>query len=265
MITKQDIHAMLEGFGIRHDDTVTIHAALRAAGPIENGADGLIDGLVSYLNEGLLLVPTHTWAVVTKDDPVFDVRSTVPNIGALARVAAFRKDAVRTLHPTHSLALFGKEAWAYAQGEEMSTTPTPVGGCLSRLYERGGKVLLLGIGHERNTYLHAVDERMAIGNRIRQEGFPVTIIDWDGKEIHNPDYHPHETRGIPKSLSEYFRNYDRALEKTGAVVYGKLGDATVACCDARRMTDVVMHLWKQADCDICLGEYDIPEAWYADV
>ncbi len=265
MVTKQDIHALLAGFGIRHDDTVTIHAALRAAGPIENGADGLIDGLASYLSEGLLLIPTHTWAVVTKENPVFDVRTTMPNIGTLARVAAFRKDAVRTLHPTHSLAIFGKGAWEYAQGEEKASTPAPMGGCLSRLYERGGKILLLGIGHERNTYLHAVDERMDIPNRINPDGFPVTILDWEGRAIHSPDFHPHQTLGIPLGLSEYYPNYKRALENTGAVTYGKLGDATVYCCDARRMTDVVMHLWQQADCDICHGEYDIPEGWYEHV
>ena len=45
MITQKDIFALLESQGVKHDDVVTIHASLRAAGPIENGADGLIDGL----------------------------------------------------------------------------------------------------------------------------------------------------------------------------------------------------------------------------
>ncbi len=262
MITQQDIHALLAGFGIKPTDTVTIHASLRSAGPIENGADGLIDGLKSYLSEGLLLIPTHTWAVVNAQNPRFDVRETVPNIGALARVAAFRKDGVRSLHPTHSLAVFGKNAREYIQGEEKSQTPAPMGGCLSRLYELGGKILLLGVGHERNTYLHAVDERMDMPNRLNPAGFPVTIIDWDGNEIHLPDFHPHQTLGIPSGVSEYYPNYKRALETTGAVTYGQLGNALVYCCDARRMTDTVMQIWQHAEEDICLGERDIPEEWY---
>ena len=262
MVTKQDIFDFLSSQGIRHDDVVTIHAALRAAGPIEGGADGLIDALKEYLCDGLLLIPTHTWAVVNRSNPFFDVRSTVPNIGTLARVAAFRPDAVRSLHPTHSLAVFGKGAREYIQGEENSATPAPVGGCLSRLYELGGKVLLLGIGHERNTYLHAVDERMGIGNRLLPEGFTITITDWDGNTLQSPVFHPHHTEGITRGLSEYYPNYKRALEACGAVTYGNLGNALVYCCDARRMTDAVMHLWQHADCDICLGEYDIPESWY---
>lgn len=262
MITKQDIFALLQEQGIKHDDVVTIHAALRSAGPIEGGADGLIDGLTEYLCDGLLLIPTHTWAVVNRDNPVFDVRSTVPNIGTLARVAAFRPDAVRSLHPTHSLAVFGKGAREFVEGEENSATPAPMGGCLSRLYELNGKVLLLGVGHERNTYLHAVDERMDLPNRLREPGFPVTVIDWNGQTHHTPEFHPHYVEGIPVGCSEYYPNYKHALEHCGAVTYGKLGNALVYCCDARRMTDAVMHLWRMTDRDLCLGDFEIPEAWY---
>ena len=264
MITKQDVFRLLESQGVKHDDTLAIHAALRAAGPIEGGADGLIDALQEYLCDGLLLIPTHTWAVVNAANPFFDVRHTVPNIGTLARVAAFRPDAVRSLHPTHSLAVFGKGAREYIRGEEHSATPAPMGGCLSRLYERHGKVLLLGVGHERNNYLHAVDERMDIPNRLRPAGFTVTITDWDGNTMQSPVFHPHYVEGIPVGCSEYYPNYKRALEACGAVTYGQLGNALVYVCDARRMTECVMHLWQQADRDLCLGTFDIPEAWFPD-
>lgn len=262
MVTKQDIFRFLESQGVKHDDVLTIHASLRAAGPIENGADGLIDGLKEYLSQGLLLVPTHTWANVNRENPFFDVRTTVPCIGTLAKVAAFRPDAVRSLHPTHSLAVFGKGAREFVQGEEKAATPAPMGGCLSRLYELHGKVLLLGVGHERNTYLHAVDERMNLPNRLRPEGFTVTITDWDGNVMLSPEFHPHYVEGIPVGCSEYYPNYKRALEACGAVTYGTLGRALVSCCDVRRMTDAVMHLWRQADRDLCLGEFEIPERWY---
>ncbi len=262
MVTKQDVFTLLEAFSIRHDDVVTMHCALREVGAIEGGADGLIDALKEYLCDGLLLIPTHTWANVNAANPNFDVRSTVPCIGTLPRVAAFRKDGVRSLHPTHSMAAFGKNARAYIQGEEHAATPAPVGGALSRLYELGGKVLLVGVGHERNTYLHAVDERIDLPNRIAKEGFPVTITDWDGNTLHNPDFHPHRTEGISIGLSEYFRNYKHALDVTGAVQYGWLGNALAYCCDCRKMTDTVLRILTRADHDVCIGIQDIPEEWY---
>ena len=61
MITQKDIHRFLKDNGIKSDDKITVHASLRSVGDIENGADGLIDGIVSYLADGLLLIPTHTW------------------------------------------------------------------------------------------------------------------------------------------------------------------------------------------------------------
>ena len=142
MVTEKDIFKMLTDCGIKSTDVITVHTSLREIGKIENGADGLIDGMRKYLSEGLLLVPTHTWATVNKSNPFFDVRTSEPCIGTLARVAAFRKDGVRSLHPTHSLAGFGNNAEEYLKGEENSSTPAPLGGALSRLYERKGKILL---------------------------------------------------------------------------------------------------------------------------
>ncbi len=262
MLTRNDVFQLLESFGIRRDDIVTMHSSLREIGPIEGGADGLIDALKEYLCDGLLLIPTHTWANVNAANPHFDVRETVPCIGTLAKVAAFRKDGVRSLHPTHSMAAFGKNAREYIQGEEKSCTPGPMGGALSRLYELGGKVLLVGVGHERNTYLHAVDERIDRPNRLAPTGFAVEITDWDGNTLRNEDFHPHRTEGINIGLSEYYRNYKHALDVTGAVQYGWMGNALTYCCDCRKMTDTVMRIWEHADRDVCIGIQEIPEEWY---
>lgn len=128
MLTKVDIHEFLIKNGIKKDDTVLIHTSMKAIGEVEGGCDGLIDGFVSYLTDGLFLVPTHTWANVNVKQPIYDVRSTVPCIGALPTVAAFRKDGIRSLHPTHSLAAFGSRAAEFIRGEEFATTPCFLGG-----------------------------------------------------------------------------------------------------------------------------------------
>ena len=133
MVTKQEILAFLEEAVIKHSDSVTIHCSLRSIGRIENGADGLIDAFREYLKDGLFIVPTHTWDKVGRKSPYYDVRTTVPDIGTLAEVAAFRKDGVRSLHPTHSVAAFGKGAAEFVRGEEKCASPAPPGSCISRL------------------------------------------------------------------------------------------------------------------------------------
>ncbi|MBQ7780589.1 MAG: AAC(3) family N-acetyltransferase [Lachnospiraceae bacterium] len=262
MVTKQDVFKMLEDFGIKHDDKVTMHTSLKAIGEIEGGADGLIDAFCEYLSDGLFIVPTHTWANVNKENPYFNVKETIPCIGALPTVAAFRPDAKRSLHPTHSLAVFGKGAEDYIKGEDRHTTPAPVGGALSRLYEEKGKILLVGVGHEKNTYLHAVDERLNIPNRINTESFVVTITDADGNIFQSQPFHPHHTEGIDVGCSDFYPNYKKAFEVLGGVTYGKLGNALVYCCDVKRITDIVERIWKHTDHDICVKEEEIPEAYY---
>ena len=262
MITKRDIWSFLSGIGIKHDDKVTIHCSLRSIGKIENGADGLIDAFCEYLTDGSFIVPTHTWDNVTRQAPFYDVRTTEPCIGTLARVAAFRRDGVRSLHPTHSVAVFGNNAEEFVKGEEKSASPAPVGGCLSRLYEENGKVLLVGVGHERNTYLHAVDERLNIPDRLNPDTFTITIKDHSGNILVSPPFHTHFTAAADTCVSEYYPNYKEAFEYTGAVSYSQLGNALVYCCDARKMTDTAKMIWDKTDKDLCISRAPVPAELY---
>ncbi len=264
MVTIKDIFDFLNECGIKRDDKVTMHCSLRAIGIIENGADGLIDGICQYLDEGLFIVPTHTWSNVTKEQPAYDVKSTVPCIGTLAKVAAFRNDGVRSLHPTHSVTVFGKGGKDYIKGEENSATPTPVGGCLSRLYEENGKILLVGVGHERNTYLHAVDERFDIPQRLNQETFVATIKDYDDNTFISPPFHSHCTTPAGTNISDdYFPNYKDIFDYMGAVKYAYLGNALVYCCDAKMMTDIVQNIWEKSNHDLGIFEKPIPKEYLA--
>lgn len=258
MVTKKDIFTMLEKAGIKKNDKVTIHTSLKSIGEIENGADGLIDAFIEYLSDGLLLVPTHTWEEVYGNGAIYDVRKSVPCIGTLPKIAAFRKDGVRSLHPTHSITAFGKGAEVYVKGDEKCTTPAPVTSSLSRLYEENGKVLLIGVNHSSNTYLHAVDERLCIPNRISKKSYDITIYDYNGNKIYIPEFYGHYTEGADCCCSEFYPNYTKLFEATNAVTYTKLGNAKVYVCDAKKMTDVLKKVWSKTDHDLCIKDGMVP-------
>ncbi len=261
-ITKADIHRFLSDCGIRPDDKVTMHTSLRAIGSIEGGADGLIDAFCAYLSDGLFLVPTHTWAHVNRENPVYDVRLTKPCIGTLPTVAAFRPDGVRSLHPTHSLTAFGKDAAAYVRGEERAETPAPVWGALNRLYEERGKILLVGVGLNRNTYMHAVEERLDMPDRLNPETFIATILDHDGHTLTSRPYHTHHNAAVD-DVSQFYPNYKAAFEYSGAVTYHRLGGALVYCLDAVRLTDTMRTIYERSGGqDLCLASEPVPEIFY---
>lgn len=262
MFTKEQLKHQILQMGIKPDDTVLIHTSMKAIGEVEGGADTVIDAFIECLPDGLFLVPTHTWAVVGKDQPVYDVRTTVPNIGALPRVAAFRKDGIRSLHVTHSIWAHGKGAEEFIKGEEHAQTPCPVGFAWSRLATVNAKILLLGVNHSRDTFIHSIDELANIPDRIEPVPYEVTCIDWHGNAIHHP-IHPHYCTKTD-DISGYFINFENALVSQGAQTFGKLGNAEVRIVDAQKCQDVIMRIYsRSADFEQYVTKFfDIPEEHY---
>ena len=74
-------------------------------------------------------------------------------MGILPELFRQRPGVVRSLHPTHSMAGYGQQAVSYLAGEELRNTPCTPGGCYDRLKDVGGKILLVGVTHARNTYM----------------------------------------------------------------------------------------------------------------
>lgn len=244
MLTKKDIHAFLSKNNIKSTDTVLVHTSFRSLGGVEGGCDGFIDAMCEYLSDGLFLVPSHTWANVTELSPVFDVRHTPSCIGALPQVAVSRPDGVRSLHPTHSMVAFGARACEFVRGEERAATPCPVGFAWSRLYDERAKILLIGVGLNRNTYIHAIDERIELEGRLAA---PITLYvdDYDGVR-HTLEFSKHSDN----TGSENFGVFERDLVESGAMYYDKLGKAQVGIFDAVFGTEVIMRLWAEADHDL---------------
>ena len=254
MLTRSDVHKFLADIGITPRDTVLVHTSMRALGEVDGGCDGLIDAFKSYLTDGLFIVPTHTWRNVRQENPIYDPRKSIPCIGALPTVAAFRPDGARSLHPTHSVAVFGKRAEEFIRGEEHATSPCFRGGVWHRLYDEDAKILLIGVGLDRNTYIHAVDEMIDLPGRLI-DPYPYTIIHEGGE--HTVDFRRHGSTG---SLN--FENYRAPFEALGAMKNATLGNARIGIVNARAMTEVVIKLWECADYDLTAERREIPEKYW---
>ena len=260
MYTKEQLKAQIRSMGILPTDTVLIHTSMRAIGQVEGGADTVIDAFCESLHEGLFLVPTHTWASVQPHSPIYDVRTSIPCIGALPRVAAFRSDGVRSLHPTHSVWAHGKNAEEFVRGEELATTPCPPGFLWDRLADVGAKILLLGVKLDKNTFIHAIDELADLPDRLSQHPYDLTIRDAQGRET------KHSFRGHwcsrTDDVSRQFVNFETPLRVRGAMQYGTFGDAQVRIVDARLCRDVIMTIYARATEDLCVEFCEIPKELY---
>lgn len=263
MYTKQDLMKQIEEMGIESGDTVVIHISLKAVGQVEGGGDTVLSAFTEYLKEGLFLAPTHTWASVNRNHPVYDRMLTPSCLGVLPGLALKREDGVRSLHPTHSMKAFGKRAEAYVKGEEQCVTPTPPEGCWGRLCEENAKILLIGVGQDRNTFLHAVEEELDVPNRLDPEAMDLEIRD-GGRLIKQVSIRAHKHPRY-EHMSERFVKLEQPFVQAEAVRYGRFGGAAVQICDAGRCSRELKRLWEMArerDLDLT-EEFDpVPEDWY---
>ncbi len=248
MYTKNSIFEDLRRMNAPQDKVVLVHTSLRAVGEVEGRGEAFLEALIEYFTAdgGLLLIPTHTWASLGgESDITLDMSSEKTCIGTLPNIAAVHPMAHRSLHPTHSMSVFdGKTrsgepgtAEDYIAGEVMVDTSTSPKGCYGRVYDMGGKILLIGVGHNRDTYLHSVEERMDVPNRLSVNPVAIKIRLKSGDVIERPIRH-HHAEGI-KDVSARYPKYEPAFRLHGAIEDGTIGNAAVQLCDARKMAEVM--------------------------
>lgn len=264
MLTKKDILNWLEIMGVPKDRAVTVHTSLRKIGPIAGGGQTLLDGLIEHCTAegGLLCVPTHTWGYMEAGEEVtLDLMMPKSNLGALPNLALQDARGIRSRHLTHSVTVFGKGAEAFSKCDAESKTMADPKGCYGELYRRDGYVLLMGVGQEKNTFLHCVEEMLGVENRIAAQPITLKIRHQDGK-LEERSLYPFFSKGID-DVSEQFGNYESAFRKYGCLVDGKLGNADVQLCSARKMKEVMERIYVNSNhAELLADKTPINEAFY---
>lgn len=243
MYAKELLLNQIKDLGIEKEDTLLIHSSMKAIGQVEGGADTVLDVFSEYLEEGLLVLPTHTWRQMNDEYPLFDPKTEPCCVGILPELFRQRDGVFRSLHPTHSLAAKGKDAKSFTEGEEKFDTPCNRQGCYGKLYDRKAKILLVGVGFNRNTFLHGVEEWLDVPMRLEDAYKQLSIVMSDGSILKRPVYPHHKPNGI--NVAERFHKMEGVLSQKGIMHRGKFGDADCIICDAASMADLVTEYLKK--------------------
>lgn len=259
--TKTELKDMIEAMGIRPTDTLVIHSSMKAIGPVNGGADTVIDAWMEYLADGLLILPAHTWRQMGAGHTVFDPETEPSCVGVITELFRRREGVVRSLHPTHSVAVWGPGKDIFIKGEERCGTPCPPEGCWAKVEPLQGKILLVGVGHERNTFIHAVEEQLGVPDRLTAEAVSFYIRKPDGSLIHRPVQRHYNTK--TDHISACYPKLEQAFYDTGAAVKVKFGDADCILCDAPKVAAVTRHVLKH-EINCLIDREEIPGEWYFD-
>ncbi|TCZ70943.1 AAC(3) family N-acetyltransferase [Paenibacillus albiflavus] len=192
-VTKSSMVEELRALGVQEGMTLLVHSSLSSIGWVCGGAIAVVQALLESVGDkGTIMVPTHSsdlsepslwrnppvpeswWPIIRDEMPAFDPDMT-PTCYMGAIVDCFRTvpGVIRSSHPQFSFAALGPKAENLIHHHSLDLglgEESP----LARLYELGGYVLLVGVGHERNTSLHLSEYRADYANKEMTEfGSPI--------------------------------------------------------------------------------------------
>jgi aminoglycoside 3-N-acetyltransferase len=244
--TIQSLGSDLRALGLGAGDTVLVHSSASSLGFVAGGVQAVVQALLDVLGpSGTLVVPTHTpdnsdpadwrnppvpeswWPAIRAQAPGFD-RSRTPSrwMGVIAETVRTWPGALRSDHPQVSFAAVGRHAAAVTEGHRLSDAlgeSSPLG----VVYRLGGKVLLLGCGHDSNTSLHLAEWRSKSAPRVVK-----------GASVRRPD-------GTSEWISwtdvadetDDFEQIGAAFEVAVGLAIGQVGDAEARLAPQRALVD----------------------------
>lgn len=148
---------LVDGFrrvGLRAGQTTLVHSALRTFGPVDGGAETVVDALLAVLGPtGTLVVPTFTFIHEVEEAPIIDPVADRSEMGAISEAARTRPDARRSTAYRHSFAAIGRRAEIIA-GVDPALAPYDLRSAFGVMLALDTQVLLLGVTYSNSTSHH---------------------------------------------------------------------------------------------------------------
>jgi aminoglycoside 3-N-acetyltransferase len=245
---KRDHNALLEGLkalGINEGDALLVHSSYKSLGGVDGGIDTVISALKSAVGDsGTLIMPTFTYEYVNASSPVFDVSETPSCVGMITELFRKSEGVIRSIHPTHSLAVWGKDKEYYVRDHRLDKTCLEKNSPIFKLKENHGKIMLLGCPTEKLTLLHGAEIAMSVpyaftadynDPRYHRE---YTCVDEKGNKYTQKFYH------VFSKAAGYAHDFNK-LSDLIELVPKKLLDADCLLFDASELWNTVCEAMKK--------------------
>lgn len=243
-----ELYLSFKNCGIETGDLLLVHSSMGSIGYVQGGAKSVIAALLKLLGpEGTLVMPTMTSPFET-----FDAKTSPSNVGILTETLRKHPEAHRSLYPVHSVSAVGKQAKEICENHEKCSSGCGPGSPFYKLWQLGGKILLLGVDQDRSTIFHAFETENNAPYFMRFE-------------IPAPTYAPYNGEGTfdLKDFPEGHRNFigiTSDLRSHGLIRHGRVGNALTQLMDAKKLHDFCLERLKEdpyyflclnPNCDFC--------------
>lgn len=244
-VSLADLLAKLDALGMQGD--VLLHASLSNIGQFDCTPQQIAGALAQRLigPATTLLVPALSYNTTMKEhlDTVagFDVRTAPNAMGAISNILMQRPDALRSVHPSHSVVAIGEHAAYYVHGHESDPTPFGPNSPYHKLTMSNGSIVMLGVGLNSVTNFHVIEDLLGPAMPFKvylSSARDVACVRTDGSTIavtavcHDP------------SVSA-IRQCERArkfLQRDGAIRTASFGESEISVIDARGFSRTLLKM-----------------------
>ena len=249
MLTARNIKLALNRLGVCEGDSIITHSSFKSLGPLENGAQTVIDGMQAAVGkEGTVIFPT----LCQKDWPhVYDNWSmdAPSDVGYLTNYFRNLPGVKRSNQATHSVAAIGKYADYITETHGISgkrhgifgDTPFAADSPWEKMYQLDTKVIFLGVGIRKCTFRHYAEYCVIEDYLKRAENSPkyaeikdkVWAYEKDGKYIW-------DEQGVWPHVDNEFVGTVLAAE--GKIKRTSIADTEIMLISAKDFVDKVKEL-----------------------
>jgi aminoglycoside 3-N-acetyltransferase len=221
------LKASLRAAGVEESDTLMVHANFEPDSGFRGAPLDLVNALVELVGEkgtlSMVSIPFRGTAfgylVLNK---TFNVRKTISMMGLVTELFRRREGTLRSLHPTHPVLAFGKNAAWLVADHETCLFPCGAGSPFEKLRKLHGKIVFFDVSFGAITFYHYVED--VVKDRLPfpvydERLFSVSAVDASGAS------RTIRTYAFNRDVRRSTEKLEAELSRQGKVRRGRVGNS----------------------------------------
>jgi aminoglycoside 3-N-acetyltransferase len=221
------LKARLKSAEISESDTLLVHSNFKPDSGFQGAPLDLVNALVELIGEkGNLLMVSLPFRGAAYDylalGKGFNVKKTLSMMGLVTEMFRRREGTLRSLHPTHPVLAYGRNAKWLVADHERCLYPCGPGSPFEKFYQLKGKILFYDVSFGSITFFHFVEDMLkdrlpfpVYSDRL----FSVSAVDASGETCGIQTY------AFNKDVRRMAEKLEAEMARQGKIRHGRVGNS----------------------------------------
>lgn len=220
------LKAALRSAGIGERDTLLVHSNFEPDSGFQGSPQDLVNALADVVPQGNLLMVSIPFRGAAYDylalNKPFNVRKTMSMMGLATEMFRRREGTLRSMHPTHPVLAYGKDATWLVADHERCLYPCGAGSPFEKVHQLHGKLLFFDVTFQSITFFHHVEDllKQRLPFPVYDERlFSVPAVDANGAN------HVIRTYAFSKGVRRAADKLEAEMQRRGMIREGRVGNS----------------------------------------